>query len=138
MRSLRRHLRVGGLAAIAVVIAGAALSWATLCLGEDGHVAFEVSVAGRCLDDAAGVPAAGASAMLNSCEARSGCGPCTDFRCTSSAWLGRATTSDLPDPGPALVSVTLAPIAAPLAGVASFRLAAVAHLGATATTVLRC
>jgi hypothetical protein len=129
---------VGGLAAVAVVLAVSALSWATLCLGEDGHLAFEVAVAGKCLDGAAGVPAAGSSAILNTCEARSGCGPCTDLRWTPAAWLG-SVTSDLPDPGPAVVSVTLAPIAVPLARVAPFRLAALgAHLVATATTVLRC
>jgi hypothetical protein len=131
---------VGVLAAVAAVITAAALSWATLCLGEDGHVAFEVAVAGKCLDDGAGIPAARSLTILNACVARPGCGPCTDLRWTSTAWLGSAT-SDLPDPGPAHVSVTLAPIAMPLANPASFRLAAVvagAHLGATATTVLRC
>ena len=138
MRSLRRHLRVGAPAAVAVVIAGAALSWATLCLGEDGHVAFEVAVAGKCLDNAAGIPAAGSLTILNPYDARPGCGPCTDLRWTPTAWLGSAT-SDLPDRGPSHVSVTLAPIVMRLAGVASFELASAgAHLGATATTVLRC
>ena len=141
MRSLRRHLRVAGLAAVATVITAAALSWATLCLGEDGHVAFEVAVGGKCLDDAAGVPAAGASAMLNSYEAESGCGPCTDLRAVSGQWLGGATSAQ-PDPGPALVLLRLGEPATPLADAPSlFSLrdhALAAHLGATATTVLRC
>ncbi len=141
MRSLRRHLRVGGLAAVVAVISSAALSWATLCLGDDGHVAFEVAVAGKCLDDAAGVPAAGASAILNSCEARSGCGPCTDLRWITGAWLGTATSTQ-PDPGPALVLLRLGEPATPIADAPSlFSLrdnALAAHLVATAATVLRC
>lgn len=141
MRSLRRHLRVGGVAAVAVVIAASALSWATLCLGEDGHVAFEVAVAGKCLDDATGVPAASASASLNSYGAESGCGPCTDLRAGSDQWLS-GTTSAQPDPGPALVLLRLgAPPTPPAEASSRFSLrdhSLGAHLGATATTVLRC
>lgn len=132
---------MGELAAVAAVIAAAALSWATLCLGEDGHVAFEVAVAGKCLDGAAGVGAARASASLDSCEAQSGCGPCTDLRAGYGQGLS-GTTSAQPDPGPALVWLRLGAPATPPAKASSLFFlrdhALGDHLGATATTVLRC
>jgi hypothetical protein len=140
MRSQRRSFRVGGLAAAAAVLASAALSWGTLCLGEDGHVTLEVSVAGRCIDNLRAAPPAEHGAHLTACERDAGCGPCTDLRGFAGAWLARAA-SDSPHPPPALSSPTFA-LAAPLvANAASFDLtqaiAATRHTAAF-TTVLRC
>jgi hypothetical protein len=131
---------MGGAAAAFAVLALAALSWGTLCLGEDGHVAFEVFVAGRCLDNGGTTPPAEHPVHLTACEQETGCGPCTDLRGTADAWLAR-TSSDVPDAGLALMSVIHAAIPQPAPATASSRLESVAARArrvATATTVLRC
>lgn len=140
MRSPRIGLRVGGIAAALAVLAGAALSWGTLCLGEDGHVAFEVSVAGRCFDDVRAAPPVEHPVHLDVCAQDAGCGPCTDLRGTADAWLA-GVSPDLPEATPALVSVTHVALPQPMACAASSRLwdaTPAARRAVTAMTVLRC
>jgi hypothetical protein len=123
---------MGAIAAAFAVLALAAVPWATLCLGEDGHVAFEVVVDGRCLDGGKSEPSAEHPVHLTACEQETGCGPCTDLRSTADAWLASAS-SDLPDAGLALVSVVHAAIPQPAPAAASSRLesAAAAYLSMT-------
>jgi hypothetical protein len=109
-----------------------------LCLGEDGHVAFEVFAAGRCLDVGTTSPTEH-PIHLSSCEQEAGCGPCTDLRGGADAWLA-SVSPDLPDPGLALVSVFQTATPQPVPGAATSLLETVAatRRAAPATTVLRC
>jgi hypothetical protein len=121
------------------MLASTALSWGTLCLGEDGHVAFEISVAGRCFDDVDPTPPFDHPVHLNACDQEAGCGPCTDFCGTADGWLASATL-DSPDKGP-LVFVAHAAIPQTLPAMTSPRLGdvtAAARHAKTAMTVLRC
>jgi len=140
MRMPRRGLRVGTIAAAFGVLAAVALSWGTLCFGEDGHVAFEVVVDGRCLDGGGTTPPAGHPAHFAPCELEAGCGPCRDLRGTAGAWLASASP-DLPDVGLVVVSAVDAAIPQPAPVAPSFQVesaATAARRAATATTVLRC
>jgi hypothetical protein len=67
------------LAVLALGVANAPVDWNTICYGEDGHVAFEPSLAGHCaaLDRSSG--AAGSPRIAPSLAAADPCcGPCTD------------------------------------------------------------
>ncbi len=126
-----------GLAAAVALLASVGLSWGTLCLGADGHVAFEAIVAGQCLDDVADAHAGHEAAELSPCPSRTGCGPCTDFRGAADAWLTSATP-ERPDPAASPAAILLAPAALPpqIAAAPVWRRGI--PLAATASTVLRC
>ncbi len=85
---------MGGIAAAFAVLAAAVLSWGTLCRGDDGHVAFEIVVDGRCLDGGKTELTAEHPVHLNDCKQEAGCGPCTDLRGTADAWLASAGQID--------------------------------------------
>jgi hypothetical protein len=136
-------VRIASLLSLAVALAATAISWGTLCLGEDGHMAFEPSLAGGCAapDRASGtepLPAAVAGlAGRPQC-----CGPCMDLPGASGEWFERSPARR-PDPGPlAHTGLCLPAWAAqparasvPLALAASARLA---RRAITLTTVLHC
>lgn len=128
------------MAAAFALLALAAVPWATLCLGEDGHIAFEVVVDGRCLDGDNMEPSSEHAMHLSDCTRDAGCGPCTDIRGTADVWLASAS-SDLPDAPPPFVSVAHAAIPQPAPVAPSLRLEFVAtttRRAETATTILRC
>lgn len=52
-----------------------ALSWGTLCLGSDGHLALEPSLLGRCVDGAEAPDGLSPASLRLTCA---GCGPCLD------------------------------------------------------------
>ena len=131
---------MGAIAAAFAVVSGAAFSWGTLCLGDDGHVAFEVSVAGHCLDYVNTAPPLEHPAHLAACDREAGCGPCTDLRGGADALLPNAS-SDLPGATLAFVSVIHVALPQPAPAAASFRLRSAtpfSRRASTATTVLRC
>lgn len=75
------------MAILALVVAAPAVSWETLCIGDDGHVAFEPVASGHC---AAGAVQGGVSEEILSIGARDAwpcCGPCTDLRSPGDPWL---------------------------------------------------
>jgi hypothetical protein len=125
------------IAAALTVISGVALSWGTVCLGEDGHVAVEISVAGRCLDDIQKAPAEH-GAHLSSCLRDAGCGPCMDISGASDAWLVPGSP-DLPEPRLAIGSRRFAPLAFEAGFLPVLQLREVAPPAShTATLILRC
>lgn len=145
-----RALRVLSVAAmLSLVLVATASSWGTLCIGADGHVAFEAVTAGDCFGEGrgegSGEGVSGASGTVASArpaeDAWPCCGPCTDVSQAGARWLPGGAP-DL-DPGPALAtarSEDLGRIASPHpAPAARVRDAAVAtSLRIRTSSILRC
>jgi nitrite reductase/ring-hydroxylating ferredoxin subunit len=138
--TLRSGLRIAAfIAAASMVSSGSALAWGTLCVGEDGHVAFEAFADGKCVDGTA-APSPTHAAHLNACDGEAGCGPCTDLRSAPGAWPGRTTSPPQTSPS-AFALPSLALHATPSARAPAFLLRRSApgpHRSVTAIAVLRC
>jgi hypothetical protein len=136
-------VRIASLLSLAVALAATAISWGTLCLGEDGHMAFEPSLAGGCVTPAGASGTEALPAAVAGLAARPQCcGPCMDLPGASGEWLERSPAKRL-DPGPLAHTELYLPAwaaqpvhaSAPLALAASARLA---RRAITLTTVLHC
>jgi hypothetical protein len=129
-----------GLALVALALGAAPVDWITICYGDDGHVSFEPSVAGRCVSQDHGsgnaAPHAGARGLASADPC---CGRCTDVVAPSGQRLERV-------PAPRRVAAYGMPCL-PAGRVAPLRKAAAPLVLAAATpgrrsvstgTVLRC
>jgi hypothetical protein len=100
--SMKRCARLASLAATILVFVGTAASWGTLCIGADGHVAFEAAAAGNCVGE---TPSGGAPSGAASATAAAGawpcCGPCTDLDRIGADWLA----GNAPEPEPVALAV---------------------------------
>jgi hypothetical protein len=102
------------LAGLALAIGAIGSFPSALCLGADGHVAIEVTQAGRCV---AGGPTAEAPAGIPSpsvltLPAPAGhCGPCRDLTASSGEWICGTKLVPL-ETGPILAAVAALPAAA--------------------------
>jgi hypothetical protein len=101
---MKRTTRVAPLAATILVLVATAASWGTLCIGEDGHVAFEAAAAGDCVGETtAGGASPGAASATAVGGAWSCCGPCTDLDRVGADWLAGNASEREP------VALTVAP-----------------------------
>jgi len=129
------------LAVLAFVLASDALRWETICYGEDGHVAFESSRAGRCGGferGAAGAELADVSglAAVDRC-----CGPCTDVLAAFAQWAGRSASARDAAPPAHAIACPAARAVAPLPSTSLAFACAAAPLDrrpASTSVVLRC
>lgn len=104
--SMKRCTRLAPLAAVVLVLSATAASWGTLCIGEDGHVAFEAAAAGDCVGETTpGAAAPGAASTSAVDGAWPCCGPCMDLDRAGADWL----TGNSPEPEPAPVALAVAP-----------------------------
>lgn len=103
---MKRYTRLAPLAAVILVLVATAASWGTLCIGEDGHVAFEATAAGDCVGETKpGATPPGAASATAVDQAWPCCGPCTDLDRAGADWL----TGNAPEPEPAPVALAVAP-----------------------------
>jgi hypothetical protein len=103
VRAGRDWARLVGLVSFSAVLVATVISWGTICLGRDGHVAFETSIAGRCTaqDGASSTSLADEEHLVvpwGLGTAPLCCGPCTDLVSASGQWLERVAASSQ-DPG---------------------------------------
>lgn len=133
-----------GLAVLTFVLASAPLDWDTICFGEDGHVAVEPALAGRCAASD-GVPGNKGAPAIAPGLASSGaacCGPCTDVLTASAQWLERSPgkARDASPPAHAIAAlptwVAYSPKAPPSPAFATS--APLVRRSASSGTILRC
>jgi len=78
---------VAGLAFAVLAFAATSLSSGTWCLGSDGHIAIELTNAGRCTGLACDAGATTATVSLRgSAQPGDHCGPCTDLIGPAAEW----------------------------------------------------
>jgi hypothetical protein len=139
-RSGDRRSLLAVLAGLGLVFVATTASWGTLCIGADGHVAFEAVAGGDCVG---GAGSGESPAAVVSAKALQGpwpcCGACTDVEGTGAAWL----TASPAEKAPGAVPAALVPAPPTASTPRSFPLAAhgVAQgraRRALATTILRC
>ena len=96
-------LRPTGFACIVLALTAASLSWGTLCLGQDGHLALEPRAADQCFSGGAATTPIlrEAPTALRARAALPCCGPCTDLTDPTRQWAMRDGPTKL-DPAPAL------------------------------------
>lgn len=143
MRASRGWARIARLVSLSGALVGAVISWDTVCLGQDGHVAFEPSLAGRCVapdrDPGSEKPRAVA---LGRGVGPPCCGPCRDLLGASEQWLERSPAKSQ-DPGRPARAATCWPAWGLLPPYASRPLALatsapLAPRTASSGTILRC
>ena len=133
-------LRSTGLAAIALALVGASLSWGTLCLGQDGHLAIEPRAAGQCFSGGAPTTPSPLDALttLRAEVSLPCCGPCTDLTDPMRQWAMRDGPTKL-DPAAALATTPCTdPIGPQWIGTPTGLKAADAVERRPASSVLRC
>jgi hypothetical protein len=127
------------LGACALALLSASSVSLTLCIGDDGHVEVERSVAGRCADDgaAAGAPGNRTAAWVAQPAC---CGSCTDLDGTLSSHTASERTEP-PRPAAALLVALAFPDPAALAPAAGRRAARAVQVRVSpraSSAILRC